>query len=146
MQIQKLAVDLDQQGNIIQELELQRAEFKRMYEDQAQQIDKITEQISSQQKANEQVVRIVVEQQAPAPRQARQERQTAENTSIKTVKDALGKITTCKVGKFTVPVRGNSAAGCDCSIGIMDRQCGHMVKVDQFLVVAQFRMLALSKL
>ncbi len=100
----------------------------RTTDDQAQQIDALHEQISSQQKANEQVVRIVVEQVAAQPRQARPERQPEEDTAVKQISKSE-----CKVGKFTVGVVGNCAACCDCSIGIMDKQCGHMVKVDQFL-------------
>ena len=96
--------------------------------DQAQQIDHLHEAVSSQTKQTEQVVRIVVDQPAQAPKQARQERQPAEDPAVKQVSK-----TECKVGKFTVRIQGNCAAGCDCSIGIMDRQCGHMVKVDQFL-------------
>src|SRR5271157_547280 len=71
--IKRLLEALDQQGNMLQALALQAGMYQRLYEDQAQQIDKLYEQISSQQKpASEQIVRIVVEQPAPAPRQARQ--------------------------------------------------------------------------
>jgi predicted RNase H-like nuclease (RuvC/YqgF family) len=121
--IKKLLAALDQQGNMLQALALQAGMYQRLSEDQAQQIDRLHDQIG-QQKA-EQVVRVVVE--GAAPKQARQERQPAED-AVKQVSK-----TECKLGKFNVKVVGNCAAGCDCSIGIMDRQCPHMIKVDQFL-------------
>ncbi len=123
-------VQIQQQTEQIQQLLAAMEQQRRMIEDQAQQIDKLHEAVSQQARPVEQVVKIVIDQPAQAPnqpQQARQERQPSEDT-VKQISK-----TECKVGKFKVQVRGNCAAGCDCSIGIMDRQCPHMVKVDQFL-------------
>lgn len=129
IQIQKLAAAHDELANFAQEMYSQAQEYKRMLEDQVQQIDRLHDQIS-QQKPSEQVIRVVVEQQA---RTSKREVDEPKAIEIREIRDEQGKLIACQVGKFTVPVKGNSAAGCDCSIGIMDKQCGHMVKVDQFL-------------
>ncbi len=148
--IKKLLAALDQQGNFIQAMALQAEMYKHLYEDQAQQIDKLhdqqeladkarcreiddlRQQLESQARPAEQIVRVVIEQ--PATRQAHEASPAKEAKEIiKPIKDASGKILSCKVGKFNVPVVGNSAAGCNCSIGIMDRQCPHMMNVDRFL-------------
>jgi len=120
MQIQKLADAHDQLAHFMQEMMLQRTISDRLYEDQAQQIDKLTEQISAQAKPVEQVVRVVIDQPA------RQARAVVDMKVIRIGNE-------CRVGKNTVPVIGNSAAGCDCSVGAKGQQCHHMVEVDKFL-------------
>ncbi len=161
-QIEKLLAALDQQGNMIQELELQRAEMKRMLdetimdhqrlrkefaladlhrykeikqlrketEDQAQKIDRLHDQLESQARPAEQIVRVVVE--APAARSKR-ESDEPKAMEIKEVRNEQGKLVACKVGRFTVKVSGTCAGNCDCSTGIMDRRCPHIAKVDEYL-------------
>jgi hypothetical protein len=114
------------------EIELLREEgfrYEHKIKEQAQQIDALHEQLSNQQKVNEQIVRIVVEDAKPKAATPAKE----ANEAIKPVKDANGKIVACKVGKFAVKVIGNCAASCNCSIGKLGRQCGHMIDVDDFL-------------
>jgi chromosome segregation ATPase len=121
VQIKQLSEAHDEASHLIQELVLQRAVSDRLYEDQAQHLDALHEQINSQLRPAEQIVKIVVEQ--PAPRQ----RVVATKTEIIRIGNE------CKYGNNTVKVVGNSAAGCDCSKGSKGLQCDHMIEVDKFL-------------
>lgn len=126
--IKKLLVAHDQLANFAQEMYLKAQEYKSMLEDQAQQIDKLHDQVSSQQKS-EQVVRVVVE---PATR-GKREADEPKAMEIREIRDEHGKLTACKVGRFTVRVFGNSAGDCDCSTGLLGKQCPHVVAVDRYI-------------
>lgn len=97
--------------------------------DQAQQIDALHDRISSQKPA-EQIVRVVVE---PAARTNKREADEPKAMEIREVRDGSGKLTACKVGRFEVKIFGNSAGDCNCSTGLLGKQCPHVIAVDRHI-------------
>lgn len=118
------------QDETIKQLLAAMAEQKRMLEDQAQMIDQLTDQLNQQARPIEQVVRVVVE--APA-KSSKREADEPKAMEIKEIRDEHGKLTACKVGRFNVRVFGNSTGDCDCSIGLLGKQCPHIVAVDRHI-------------